>query len=101
MRLTTPKRRFHNAQTVGLSLSLSFATLYYTWRTAKTPQLHREFMRIAAFVGSIYWITGLLSILPEGTMGVDPEFGGPAFPQKWYVQYPPFSLAPGGHDVVF
>ncbi|KAH8666857.1 hypothetical protein BX600DRAFT_436234 [Xylariales sp. PMI_506] len=78
-----PHAKFHNAQTVGLAVALSLATLYYTWRTAKTPQLQREFMRIAAFTGSIYWITGLLSILPEGTMGVDPEFGGPAFPQKY------------------
>jgi hypothetical protein len=75
--------RFHNAQTVGLAVSLGLATLYYAWRRAPSPQLHREYMRTAAFLGSIYWITGLLSILPEGTMGVDPEFGGPGFPQKY------------------
>lgn len=61
------------------------ATLYYAWRKAPTPQLRREFMKIAAFVGSIYWIAGFLSILPEGTMCVDPEFGGheAGCPQKW------------------
>lgn len=58
--------------------------MYYTWRRPQTPQLRREFMTIAAFLGSVYWIAGLLSILPEGTMWADPEFGGPeAFPQKY------------------
>ncbi|ETS74334.1 hypothetical protein PFICI_14200 [Pestalotiopsis fici W106-1] len=85
-----PHAKFHNAQTVGLAVTLGLATLFYTWRKAQSPQLHREYMRIAALLGSIYWITGLLSILPEGTMGVDPEFGGPAFPQK-YV-FTPFLL---------
>ncbi|KAK9780079.1 hypothetical protein AB5N19_07788 [Seiridium cardinale] len=85
-----PHAKFHNAQTVGLACFLAAATLYYSWRKAQSPQLHREYMKIAGFVGSIYWIAGLLSILPEGTMGVDPEFGGPAFPQK-YV-FTPFLL---------
>lgn len=47
-------------------------------------------MKTAAFVGSIYWIAGLLSIFPEGTSGVDPEFGGPGFPQKFI--FTPFLL---------
>jgi hypothetical protein len=60
------------------------ATLYYTWRKAPPPQLHREFMKAAGFLGSIYWIAGFMSILPEGTMWTDPEFGGPhAAPQKY------------------
>jgi hypothetical protein len=45
--------------------------------------MRREFMLIAAFTGSIYWLAGLCAILYPGTMGVDPEFGGPAFPQAW------------------
>ncbi|KAI4604279.1 hypothetical protein KJ359_000412 [Pestalotiopsis sp. 9143b] len=86
-----PHAKFHNAQTVGLAVTLGLATLYYAWRRAASPQLHREHMRTAAFVGSIYWITGLLSFLPEGTMGVDPEFGGPGHPQL-YV-FTPFLTA--------
>ncbi|KAI0019166.1 hypothetical protein F4780DRAFT_780699 [Xylariomycetidae sp. FL0641] len=78
-----PHAKFHNAQTVALALILSGATLYYTWRKAPTRQLQREFLFMSAFTGSIYWIAGLLAILPEGTMGRDPEFGGPAFPQGW------------------
>lgn len=88
--LNTAVFRFHNAQTVGLACSLSMATLYYAWRTAQSPQLQREFMKTAAFLGSIYWVAGLLSIIPEGTSGVDPEFGGPGFPQL-YV-FTPFLL---------
>ncbi|KAI0174169.1 hypothetical protein BJ166DRAFT_139066 [Pestalotiopsis sp. NC0098] len=86
-----PHAKFHNAQTVGLAVTLGLATLYYAWRRAASPQMHREYMRTAAFVGSIYWITGLLSFLPEGTMGVDPEFGGPGHPQL-YV-FTPFLTA--------
>ncbi|OTB02209.1 hypothetical protein M426DRAFT_322917 [Hypoxylon sp. CI-4A] len=79
-----PHAKFHNAQTVGLAIILSGLTLYYTWRKPKTPELRREFLFTTAFTGSIYWIAGLLAILVPGTMGVDPEFGGPAFPQ-WKV----------------
>ncbi|KAI0107683.1 hypothetical protein F4776DRAFT_644828 [Hypoxylon sp. NC0597] len=83
-----PHAKFHNAQTVLLAVILSGLTLYYTWRDAKTPELRREFLKAAAITGSIYWIAGLLSILPPGTMGVDPEFGGPGFPQaKVFVTF--------------
>ncbi|KAI0836275.1 hypothetical protein F5Y06DRAFT_273781 [Hypoxylon sp. FL0890] len=77
-----PHAKFHNAQTVFLAIILSGLTLYYTWREAKTPELRREFLKVSAITGSIYWIAGLLSILPPGTMGLDPEFGGPGFPQS-------------------
>ncbi|KAI1438995.1 hypothetical protein GGR50DRAFT_690763 [Xylaria sp. CBS 124048] len=76
-----PHAKFHNAQTVFLAIILSATTLFYTWREAPSPQFRREFLRVAALTGSIYWIAGLLAILPPQTMGVDPEFGGPAFPQ--------------------
>lgn len=55
--------------------------MYYAWRKPATPQLRREFMRISAFVGTIYWLAGIGAILYPGTMGLDPEFGGPGFPQ--------------------
>ena len=74
-------KRFHNGQTINLSILLGAATLFYTWRPTSTPRLRREFAGIAAFVGSIYWAAGLAAILYPGTMGLDPEFGGPGFPQ--------------------
>ena len=74
-------KRFHNGQTINLSILLGAATLFYTWRPTSTPRLRREFAGVAAFVGSIYWAAGLAAILYPGTMGLDPEFGGPGFPQ--------------------
>ncbi|KAH9908172.1 hypothetical protein F4778DRAFT_466254 [Xylariomycetidae sp. FL2044] len=76
-----PHAKFHNGQTMTLSVLLGLATLFYTWRKPLTPTLRKEFMSISAFVGSIYWLAGLAAILFPGTMGLDPEFGGPAFPQ--------------------
>ncbi|KAH8881197.1 hypothetical protein GQ53DRAFT_668284 [Thozetella sp. PMI_491] len=85
-----PHAKFHNAQTISLSVILGGATLWYAWQSSimkpKTPvlaaQLKRESLRVAAFTGSIYWLAGLSAILYPGTMGLDPEFGGPGFPQR-------------------
>ncbi|ORY63931.1 uncharacterized protein BCR38DRAFT_514574 [Pseudomassariella vexata] len=76
-----PHAKFHNAQTISLSVLLGVSTLVYTWRRPSSPQLKREFMAVTAFTGSIYWLAGLAAILFPGTMGLDPEFGGPGFPQ--------------------
>ncbi|KAI1207304.1 uncharacterized protein F4807DRAFT_183811 [Annulohypoxylon truncatum] len=76
-----PHAKFHNVQTIGLAVILSIITLYYTWRPARTRELNREFMFMSALSGSIYWFAGLIAILPPGTAGLDPEFGGPGFPQ--------------------
>ncbi|KAI1423421.1 hypothetical protein F5Y12DRAFT_536247 [Xylaria sp. FL1777] len=76
-----PHAKFHNGQTINLSLLLGLATLFYAWRGAATPALKKEFMLVSAFTGSIYWIAGICAILYPGTMGLDPEFGGPGFPQ--------------------
>ncbi|KAI0203356.1 hypothetical protein F4808DRAFT_418388 [Astrocystis sublimbata] len=76
-----PHAKFHNGQTINLSLLLGLATLFYTWRPAASPALHREFRLMSAFTGSIYWLSGCAAILYPGTMGLDPEFGGPGFPQ--------------------
>ncbi|KAK8107606.1 uncharacterized protein PG998_009619 [Apiospora kogelbergensis] len=76
-----PHAKFHNAQTISLSVILGAATLFYTWRKPLTPRLRREYMGISAFTGSIYWAAGLVAILFPETTGLDPEFGGPAFPQ--------------------
>jgi hypothetical protein len=73
--------RFHNGQTINLAVLLGLATMFYTWRPAETPALRKEFMRVTAFTGSIYWLAGIGAIVYPGTMGLDPEFGGPGFPQ--------------------
>ncbi|CAJ2510924.1 Uu.00g065490.m01.CDS01 [Anthostomella pinea] len=78
-----PHAKFHNGQTITLSVLLGIATMYYTWRRPATRSMKREFMLVNAFTGSIYWLAGLAAILFPGTMGLDPEFGGPGFPQAW------------------
>lgn len=36
---------------------------------------------MAAFTGSVYWLAGLAAYFFPGADGLDPEFGGPGFPQ--------------------
>jgi hypothetical protein len=68
---------------------LGVATLFFTWRphpsglsALERKSRTQDSLRIAGFAGSIYFIAGLVSILFPGTMGLDPEFGGPGFPQS-------------------
>ncbi|GAW26464.1 hypothetical protein SAMD00023353_3201310 [Rosellinia necatrix] len=76
-----PHAKFHNGQTINLSLLLGAATLFYAWRGAATAALKREFMLASALAGSAYWLAGLAAIAYPGAAGLDPEFGGPGFPQ--------------------
>ncbi|KAK2012051.1 hypothetical protein LZ32DRAFT_605929 [Colletotrichum eremochloae] len=78
-----PHAKFHNAQTMTLSLILGVATLFFTWRSNASAQMAKDSLRTAGFLGSIYWAAGLASALYPGTSGLDPEFGGPGFPQKY------------------
>ena len=71
---------------MSLSVILGVATLFFTWRPHLYPRTTsavqgRESLRTAVFTGSIYWLAGLVSIFFPGTSGLDPEFGGPGFPQ--------------------
>jgi len=83
--LADARDRFHNAQTMCLSVALGVATLFYTWRPllgGRGPDAAgRLSLRTAAFTGSIYWLAGLASAAFPGSSGLDPEFGGPGFPQ--------------------
>lgn len=80
-----PPCRFHNAQTIGLSTVLGIATMFLTWRPlllGPSPAIDRYSLRLAAFTGSAYWLTGLTAIYFPEADGLDPEFGGPGFPQR-------------------
>ncbi|KUI61790.1 hypothetical protein VP1G_08959 [Cytospora mali] len=80
-----PHAKFHNAQTIGLSTTLGVATMFLTWRSlflSTSRQLDRWSLQVAAFTGSIYWLTGLTAIYFPEADGLDPEFGGPGFPQR-------------------
>jgi hypothetical protein len=74
--------RFHCAQTITLSVVLGFATLYFAWRPTASPAMAIESLRVAGFTGTIFWLAGLAAIAYPNTAGLDPEFGGPGFPQK-------------------
>ncbi|KAK7735182.1 hypothetical protein SLS63_004170 [Diaporthe eres] len=85
MQIHTNVHMFHNAQTIGLSIVLGLATLYLTWRPlllGPSPATDRFSLRLAAFTGSAYWLTGLTAIYFPEADGLDPEFGGPGFPQR-------------------
>lgn len=59
--------------------------MFLTWRSLimKTSrQVDRWSIQMAAFTGSIYWLTGLTAIYFPNADGLDPEFGGPGFPQR-------------------
>lgn len=77
---------------------LGLATLFYTWRPLWTrllspasstgdkratlsAELDRASLHTAVFTGTVYWIAGLAAILFPDTSGLDPEYGGPGFPQ--------------------
>lgn len=89
-----PHARFHNGQTMSLSVSLGLLILYYTWRSPRTssssvpasPRAKEDDMLTAAVVGSLYFGSGLTAILYPGSSGIDPEFRHTAssdFPQFW------------------
>ncbi|PSR76977.1 hypothetical protein BD289DRAFT_486677 [Coniella lustricola] len=80
-----PHAKFHCGQTITLSTALGAATLFLTWRpllmSRTVPAVARDSLKMAAFTGSVYWLAGLAAILFPGADGLDPEFGGPGFPQ--------------------
>lgn len=59
--------------------------MFLTWRSqimATSPEVAQDSLRMAAFTGAIYWLMGLTAIYFPGADGLDPEFGGPGFPQR-------------------
>ncbi|KFA66243.1 hypothetical protein S40285_10282 [Stachybotrys chlorohalonatus IBT 40285] len=79
-----PHAKFHNGQTITMSVFLGLLTLYYTWRPVpqdKAGAAARDSLTVAVICGSIYWLAGLLAVFFPEAEGLDPEFGGPGFPQ--------------------
>jgi hypothetical protein len=62
--------------------------MYLTWRPTASLEMAKDSLRLAGFTGSVYWLAGLAAIWYPNTAGLDPEFGGPGFPQRI-----PFSIA--------
>ena len=67
-----PHAKFHDAQTMLLSLFLCACALFYAWRQdSTTSHLHT-----AILIASLYWFSNLGSILFPGTAFADPERAG-------------------------
>lgn len=76
-----PHARFHNGQTMSMGAVLGLTTLYFTWRPVfssvhYTPRAIRDSVFSAAWIGTIYWITGISAGLYPGAKFMDPEFVG-------------------------
>lgn len=67
-----------------MSVVLGLATLYNAWLR---PGPRRASLDTAAFTGVLYWAAGLAAILFPNVSGLDPEFGGPGFPQGWLFAF--------------
>jgi hypothetical protein len=68
-----PHAKFHNGQTMSLGALLCSTSLYFAFRSSKTP---KEDLFHASLIGSFYCAAGLCAILYPGTDWQDPEFDG-------------------------
>ena len=67
-----PHAKFHNAQTITLSVVAAGLTLWETWRPGPTD---RSRLRWATTMGGLFWLTQAPAILFPGTAFVDAENG--------------------------
>lgn len=84
-----PHARFHNGQTMSMGAVLGLTTLYFTWRPVfssihYTPTAVKDSMFSAAWIGTLYWLTGLSAGLYPGAKFLDPEFAGTKYDVKFF-----------------
>ena len=79
----TPHARFHNGQTMTLGALLCSAVIYLLSRPASTKEVAKEYLWMAALVGTMYCSAGLSAIFYPGTDWADPEYHIPYAPQAW------------------
>lgn len=82
-----PHARFHNGQTMSMGALLGLTTLYFTWRPVfssihYTPAAIRDSVFSAAWIGTLYWVTGLSGGFYPGAKFLDPEFEGSKYDVK-------------------
>lgn len=79
-----PHARFHNGQTMTLSVVTLLLVVYYLYRPLPAPSeaVERDSLWTAAVIGTIYCGSAMTGVLYPGAEGTDPEFGE-GFPQKW------------------
>jgi hypothetical protein len=82
--------RFHNGQTMSMSVLLCLSSLYYTWRTPQHSSFKakKESLFAAALFGSIYTATALSAWFYPGALCVDKMFwknekSNPGCPQNF------------------
>lgn len=84
-----PHARFHNAQTMSMSIALTLPTLWYAWRSPRSStQQHSvaaaddlaDSIVTATVFATIYPLTTLTAWFFPTVLAVDPEFGS-GFPQ--------------------
>ena len=69
-----PHAKFHNGQTMSLSVMFALMTGYLLFRPAKDTAALRDNAWLAVLVASMYCAAGLTAILFPGTAWKDPEF---------------------------
>lgn len=71
-----PHARFHNGQTMSLSVCLAAASIYFTFRPSfpKNTISAKESAFVAAAIGSFYCFAGMTAILYPGTNWWDKEY---------------------------
>lgn len=79
-----PHARFHNAQTMSMSVALTLPTLWYAWRAPRGTRTAADDLGdsivTATIFASIYPLTSLAAWFFPTVLAVDPEFGE-GFPQ--------------------
>ena len=66
-----PHAKFHNGQTLSMSLLLSLLTIGFAWRRTSDQ---REAVLATAGLAAAYWVTQATAILYPNTAFYDPEF---------------------------
>jgi len=77
-----PHAKFHNGQTMSMTLCMLATTVYFTFRPTSGAAAARDSLFTALICASVYCVTGMSAILYPGAGGTDPEFGE-GFPQFW------------------
>ena len=87
--------RFHNGQTMTMSVFLGLSTLYYTWRVPYLSDIRskKESLLAAALFGSMYTASGLMAQFYPGALCVDKmfwknEWSNPGCPQNFVFGIP-------------
>ncbi len=67
--LWPPHARFHDGQTISLSVALGLTALFFCWNKKNSQNL-----AVAILIASLYWITQACAGFFPGAAYIDPEF---------------------------